>query len=184
MCALAEKKSSTTTPTLYWVTVGTEETDGLKRLRESAAEFGHELHVVGLGQEWNGGDMTSVVRVCGEESCRKLCLQRAWSFFLTDHYIVGRRPEDPHPPRESEVSTRPRRRRHPLHGCVSLVAEISFTEQPHCRYDVIVNADEETILRRFLTEFADYRVLFSAEPFCWPDRTLAPKYPPVTFGER
>uniref|UniRef100_A0A915DHH9 PLOD1-3-like GT domain-containing protein n=1 Tax=Ditylenchus dipsaci TaxID=166011 RepID=A0A915DHH9_9BILA len=27
-------------------------------------------------------------------------------------------------------------------------------------------------------------MLTTAEPFCWPDRTLAPEYPLVTFGER
>jgi len=31
---------------LLVVTVATEETDGLKRLRESAEEFGHELEVI------------------------------------------------------------------------------------------------------------------------------------------
>lgn len=39
-------------------------------------------------------------------------------------------------------------------------------------------------MRRFAQEFPDYRVVFSAEPFCWPDKSLAPKYPIVTFGER
>ena len=51
-------------------------------------------------------------------------------------------------------------------------------------YDVVITADPTTILRRFLIEFPDNRILFGAEPFCWPDQTLAPKYPLVTFGER
>ena len=39
-------------------------------------------------------------------------------------------------------------------------------------------------MRRFLTEFPQARILFGAEPYCWPDQTLAPKYPLVVFGER
>lgn len=46
-------------------------------------------------------------------------------------------------------------------------------------YDVIVNGDAETIARRFLDEFAESRLVFGAEPFCWPDKSLANKYPQV-----
>ncbi|KAK6062089.1 hypothetical protein COOONC_00238 [Cooperia oncophora] len=42
----------------------------------------------------------------------------------------------------------------------------------------------DTILDRFLTYFEDYRVLFGAEPFCWPDQSLAIEYPVVEFGKR
>lgn len=42
---------------LLIVTVATEETDGLQRLRKSATEFGHKLEVFGLGEKWTGGDM-------------------------------------------------------------------------------------------------------------------------------
>ncbi|KAI3413726.1 hypothetical protein GPALN_011209 [Globodera pallida] len=51
-------------------------------------------------------------------------------------------------------------------------------------YDVILNADSDTILRKFLSYFPESRIVFGAEPFCWPDRTLASKYPSVVFGER
>jgi hypothetical protein len=51
-------------------------------------------------------------------------------------------------------------------------------------YDVILNADPETVTRRFLDEFPKSRLLFGAEPFCWPDKSLANTYPQVTFGER
>ncbi|KAL3068846.1 hypothetical protein niasHT_032971 [Heterodera trifolii] len=51
-------------------------------------------------------------------------------------------------------------------------------------YDVILNADSDTILRKYLSFFPENRIVFGAEPFCWPDRTLAPQYPPVVFGER
>ncbi|VDP20791.1 unnamed protein product [Soboliphyme baturini] len=49
-------------------------------------------------------------------------------------------------------------------------------------YDVIVNANTDEILKRFYKQEA--KVLFSAEGFCWPDSTLAAKYPIVKFGKR
>ncbi|KAH7693690.1 hypothetical protein AAVH_39272, partial [Aphelenchoides avenae] len=50
--------------------------------------------------------------------------------------------------------------------------------------DVILNADAPTILRRFFSEFADYRVVFSAGPFYGPKRTLAKTDRPETSAER
>lgn len=41
-----------------------------------------------------------------------------------------------------------------------------------------------TILRRFFSDFADYRVVFSAGPFSGPKPTLAPTDPPATSAER
>ncbi len=51
-------------------------------------------------------------------------------------------------------------------------------------YDVILNAPAEEILSRFRKHFADARVVFSAEGFCWPDKSLAVKYPVVRHGKR
>ena len=59
---IQNKCSQPTKPQLHLVTVATEETDGLKRLRKSAAHFGHDLHVFGLGEQWTGGDMHYKVR--------------------------------------------------------------------------------------------------------------------------
>lgn len=42
---------------LLVVTVATEETDGLKRLRISAEEYGLELAIFGLGMAWKGGSL-------------------------------------------------------------------------------------------------------------------------------
>lgn len=53
----AEKKAISNEQDLLLITVATEETDGLIRLRNSAKEFGHELIVFGIGEEWNGGNM-------------------------------------------------------------------------------------------------------------------------------
>ena len=46
-------------------------------------------------------------------------------------------------------------------------------------YDVLLLEDSATVLGKFKTHFPDARVVFSAEPFCWPDVTLAEKYPEV-----
>ena len=46
-------------------------------------------------------------------------------------------------------------------------------------YDVLLLEDSPTVLGKFKTHFPGARVVFSAEPFCWPDVTLAEKYPEV-----
>ena len=46
-------------------------------------------------------------------------------------------------------------------------------------YDILLLEDSSTILGKFKTHFPDARVVFSAEPFCWPDVALAVKYPEV-----
>ncbi|VDM80191.1 unnamed protein product [Strongylus vulgaris] len=43
-------------PELVVFTVATEETDGLRRLLKSAHEFDYKVKVLGLGEEWKGGD--------------------------------------------------------------------------------------------------------------------------------
>ncbi|VDM51553.1 unnamed protein product [Toxocara canis] len=43
-------------PSLVVVTVATDETDGLIRLRRSAEAYGIKLNVFGLGEQWAGGD--------------------------------------------------------------------------------------------------------------------------------
>lgn len=48
-------------------------------------------------------------------------------------------------------------------------------------YDVILNGNAETITQRFLQEFPKNKVVFGAEPYCWPDKSLANKYPQVCF---
>lgn len=51
-------------------------------------------------------------------------------------------------------------------------------------YDVIFNASPQKILQKFFENFSDSRILFGAEPFCWPNQELAPEYPVVEFGKR
>ncbi|XP_006564743.1 procollagen-lysine,2-oxoglutarate 5-dioxygenase 3 isoform X1 [Apis mellifera] len=55
---------------------------------------------------------------------------------------------------------------------------IIFTDS----YDVIFLSDLTEIIDKFKNTNA--RVLFSAEGACWPDRSLASKYPSVTRGKR
>lgn len=49
-------------------------------------------------------------------------------------------------------------------------------------YDVIFINDLEYIVQKFKNFEA--RILFSAEPYCWPDKNLASKYPEVKDGNR
>ncbi|XP_076236667.1 procollagen lysyl hydroxylase [Calliopsis andreniformis] len=55
---------------------------------------------------------------------------------------------------------------------------IIFTDS----YDVIFLSGLNEIIEKFKSTNA--RILFSAEGSCWPDRSLASKYPPVTRGKR
>lgn len=45
-------------------------------------------------------------------------------------------------------------------------------------YDVIYTAGLEEIVSKFKS-FPDTRVVFSAEPYCWPDASRASLYPKV-----
>lgn len=47
-------------------------------------------------------------------------------------------------------------------------------------YDVILNAPPSELIAKFLEMQSN--VIFSAEDFCWPDRSLASQYPPVAHG--
>ncbi|KAJ1352963.1 hypothetical protein KIN20_009482 [Parelaphostrongylus tenuis] len=48
------------------VTVATEDTDGLRRLRKSAEKFDINIQVLGMGEDWNGGD-TRIERGGGQK---------------------------------------------------------------------------------------------------------------------
>ncbi|XP_065890030.1 multifunctional procollagen lysine hydroxylase and glycosyltransferase LH3-like isoform X2 [Dysidea avara] len=55
---------------------------------------------------------------------------------------------------------------------------IMFTDS----YDVILAASPQSVIEKFL----DFKAssVFSAEGFCWPDRSLASQYPKVALGKR
>lgn len=50
-------------------------------------------------------------------------------------------------------------------------------------YDVVFLASLQDIVKKF-NEWKDARVVFSAEEYCWPDKSLAAKYPEVHRGKR
>lgn len=58
------------------------------------------------------------------------------------------------------------------------------SNEHYSSYDVVFNEKIDVILQRFGEHFPDTRVLFGAEPFCWPDENLAPDYPLIEFGKR
>ncbi|CAB3404364.1 unnamed protein product [Caenorhabditis bovis] len=123
------------------VTIATEETDGLKRLLESAKAFDIDVEVLALGQQWNGGDTR--VEAGGGQKIRIL------SEWIEQH--------------KDKKNTM-----------------ILFVDA----YDVVFNARIEAIIAKYIEHFSDKRVVFGAEPFCWPDETLAAEYPLVEFGKR
>lgn len=55
---------------------------------------------------------------------------------------------------------------------------IMFTDS----YDVVLLAGQDTILSKF-SDF-ESSLVFSAEGFCWPDKSLADQYPRVILGKR
>ncbi|CAD5216890.1 unnamed protein product [Bursaphelenchus xylophilus] len=125
---------------IHLVTVATEETDGLKRLKSSAKHYEYELNVLGMGEKWNGGDMQSA------GGGQKIRLLREGVKHLAND--------------ESTI--------------------ILFVDA----YDVVINGDIPTLIDRFTWEFPENRILFGAEPFCWPEPELINQYPQVKFGER
>ena len=55
---------------------------------------------------------------------------------------------------------------------------VMFTDS----YDVLLLGNQENILSTF--HKFDARVVFGAENFCWPDKSLKDKYPDVLEGEK
>ncbi|VDM54380.1 unnamed protein product [Angiostrongylus costaricensis] len=139
--ALSRIISSSEKQEVMVVTVATEDTDGLRRLHKSAEKFDINIHVLGMGEDWNGGD-TRIERGGGQ----KIRILREW--------LKQQKPDDD--------------------------VLILFIDA----YDVVFTAGLSTILGRFHDHFGDKRILFGAEPYCWPNESLAPDYPVVEFGKR
>ena len=124
---------------LLLLTVATDTTDGFSRYLRSAEVNGLQGKVIGMGEEWLGGDMAY------PGGGHKINLLKKEIEALTEDND-------------------------------NLV--LMFTDA----YDVLVLADEQTILSRF--KELDARVVFSAEPYCWPDTGLADAYPEVEEGNK
>ncbi|XP_023161506.2 procollagen-lysine,2-oxoglutarate 5-dioxygenase [Drosophila hydei] len=114
-------------------TVATEPTDGYRRFIRSAHVYDIEVTTLGMGEEWQGGDMKGV------GGGYKINLLRKAVEELKDAQDTL----------------------------------ILFTDS----YDVIFTAPLEEILEKFNESGA--KLLFSAEKYCWPDKSLADRYPEV-----
>ncbi|VDP16036.1 unnamed protein product [Heligmosomoides polygyrus] len=137
-------------PSLVWCeqkqkllvfTVATENTDGLRRLLKSADTYDIKIQVLGMGDDWNGGDTRT-----SPGGGQKIRLLR-----------------EALKPYQKETDTL-----------------ILFVDA----YDVVFTAGIDTIIDRLAYHFEGKRVVFSAEPYCWPDESLAVEYPVVDFGKR
>lgn len=126
-------------PTLELIilTTGTDMTDGLKRFIKSCNVYGLSYIIMGLGDKWNGGDMSK-----GPGGGQKIC-------YLIN-YIKHFNPEQ-----------------------LILVSD---------SYDVIMTANSKEIIKKF-NEF-NKPIVFASEPNCWPDKSLANKYPNVNSDNK
>ncbi|GFS82794.1 procollagen-lysine,2-oxoglutarate 5-dioxygenase 2 [Trichonephila clavipes] len=126
-------------PKLVVLAVATEETDGFKRFMRSARVYGLNVEVLGMDEEWKGGD----VRLYSGGGQKVNILKEAMKKYWEKEDLI-----------------------------------IMFVDS----YDVIFMAGPEEILKRF--HKTKSKVLFSAEGYCWPDGSLADKYPKVEKGKR
>lgn len=114
------------------VTVATDvHNEGLQRFLYSTSIYGFKTIVLGLGQQWKGGDMSHA----GGGHKVNLLKQFLNSGDIQDDELVV------------------------------------FSDS----YDVIVTSNPQQTVRRFSQHKCD--VLFSAEKFCWPDKSLKNDYP-------
>lgn len=56
MCGVVMIQMANSMPELLMVTVATEETDGLRRLKRTVDANNVRLEVFGMGEEWQGGN--------------------------------------------------------------------------------------------------------------------------------
>lgn len=120
-------------PDVLVFTVATEDNHGLQRYLRSANVYGIKVEVLGMGQQWKGGNMEY------PGGGQKVLLLKEKLNSLKD--------------------------------TVKKDTIILFTDS----YDVIFLTDINDIADRF--KKTNKRLLFSAEPFCWPDHNLAKQYP-------
>ena len=121
------------------VTVATKQTDGYRRFLRSADIAGLAVTTLGMGEEWQGGDMNYP--------------GGGWKVNLLKAEMQRRVGEA----EEGDL--------------------VMFTDS----YDVVIAASKEDIIAQY--ERFDADIVFGAENFCWPDTSLADKYPEVGKGE-
>lgn len=118
-------------------TVATEETDGYKRFRRTTDAFNLKVEVLGMNQEWKGGDIMNYPGGGHKVNLFKEGLKKY----------------------KDEEDT-----------------VILFSDS----YDVLFTTGQEEILRKFKSFNAS--LVFSAEIYLWPDKTVKHLYPPVKQG--
>ncbi|XP_050683668.1 procollagen-lysine,2-oxoglutarate 5-dioxygenase isoform X2 [Leptidea sinapis] len=133
------------------LSVGTSNTHGLQRFERSLKVYNHSYEILGRGIEWEGGDMS------GRGGGHKIVLLKEAVEELyknnKDKNMIIMFLDSSHG------------------GCM----DSSAAHSSNC-YDVIVTGGPKDILDRFLR--SGQRILFAAEPFCWPEASLADRYPP------
>ncbi|KAM3857390.1 multifunctional procollagen lysine hydroxylase and glycosyltransferase LH3 [Diretmus argenteus] len=60
-CSVSAEQRKLSPDNLLVITAATEETDGFKRFMRTAREFNYTVKVLGLGEEWKGGDVARTV---------------------------------------------------------------------------------------------------------------------------
>ena len=123
---------------LLVLTVATEKTAGYLRFERSCGVAELECRALGMGQEWQGGDMDFP--------------GGGWKVNLLKAAMAELRQKED--------------------------TMVMFTDS----YDVVLAAGKDAILAQY--DKLGAQVLFGAENFCWPDRSLAEKYPEVKDGMR
>ncbi|XP_055005910.1 multifunctional procollagen lysine hydroxylase and glycosyltransferase LH3-like [Boleophthalmus pectinirostris] len=155
---------------LLVITAATEETDGFKRFMKTAAQFNYTVKVLGLGEEWRGGDVAKTVG--GGQKVRWLKKE------LLKHK------DDPHKVilfvdssclvRPSSCLVRP-------NSC--LVRPNSCLVRPN---SCLVRPNSSVCFINSCLSCLGHKVCVSCSNsgFCWPDQRLASKYPEVHSGKR
>lgn len=146
-------------------TVASNETDGLQRYLRSVEvyKFRDKLRILGLGEPWRGGNVMTYAGGGYKINLLKKALEDYQNdekkiVLFTDRYIMSRK------------------------HLLTYKEYIHIYIIPIFSYDVIFLGGLSAIVERFLDTHA--RVLFSAEAYCWPDKSLAIHYPTVSGGKR
>ncbi|RXM92721.1 Procollagen-lysine,2-oxoglutarate 5-dioxygenase 3 [Acipenser ruthenus] len=186
----AADRKSIPSENLLVITAATRETDGFTRFMRTARQFNYTVKVLGLGEDWKGGD---VARTVGGGQKVRWLKEEMEQHAERDELVVM------FVDRPRAVTVTP--------GCagscvrfkrliLKSLAEVSTVSMAHAGFNysgaliteihAIPAWESEarpTCIRKALCRF-NHRVVFSAEGFCWPDQKLASKYPPVYNGKR
>lgn len=137
LCILASIVSSE--DKLLVISVATEPTDGFKRFEASLKAFNYNYEILGMNEEWRGGDMERDPGGGQKVNIIKKGIEK----YKDDEDLI-----------------------------------VVFTDS----YDVIASQDSSKVIEKFKNSGA--RIIFGAEPYCWPQNSLANDYPVVGEDEK